>query len=500
MKRDQGFSVAELVVAVAILFFVLTALFGLVGATTGLSASAKQRALAVDAGGSFVEDVRTMPYEQVGVVGAPSSEPTGTLTVKTVNRNNMSITITPNVTWVDDTELPGDKNYKKVVLTVVVTRLAGNPYTYTVTTYVRNRSTNPGMVVGGASDDPTIAFADYVPPDGSVIYGQSVLVGATAGHEAADGVLTIMRIIGGNGLVRSTDGGRAEWAVNAHTFTSTPNPFIWDTTLSYEDTSSGSPVTVYYYPDGPITLVAEILDTQNHRAFVTRNYIVDNDPPDAPTNPAIATPTPPTTPLRMSWTPGADGSTPAPSHRVVVYTQDNANTDPTEWGAQSPVVVTTPEGDPSTVAYDHPGAAPFSRYVFSVVALSARGTPSLQTVSPPFTTRPVLTGVASTSGSSATHELAVTAPTFPCVGDVTYDWYVSVNGGSWANVVAQDPTSATLERTGLNKNSTYRYRVAVNYTPTGPASTSTFAYSQIAGQTNKGQSNFTAVNDWTKWW
>ena len=310
-----------------------------------------------------------------------------------------------------------------------------------------------------------------------------------------------MRLIGGNGLVLSSGGARAQWAVNAHDFTSTPNPFYWDTTLTYEDTSTVPPTTKYLYPDGPITLIAEVLDTRSDRAFVVRHYIVDNQPPDvAPSNLVVTPPSVQASPFRLEWTPGQDGApTLAPEHRIVAYQQDSDATDVTSWAAQTPVTVATPAGSPSRMRYDYTGGAFFSRYAFSVVALSPRGTASTAVVSGPKTSRPKVSGTVATSGSSATHTLSITPPTFPCVGDVTYEWFVSVNG-TWGTSPAATTTLPALTRTGLDKNSVYQYRVRVTYTPSGPGSTSTVTYSQICGQTNKTSDSLSRVDDWNQWW
>ena len=150
MRRDQGFTVAEMVIAAAILFIVLTGLFGLVAASTQTSASAKLRAVAVDSAGSYIESVRAMPY---GQVGTPSGTPTGTLVATTGTTAGLSVLITPVVTWVADPNLTNSHDYKKLSLTVVVTKPGLRSYTYTVSTYVRDPSTNQSGRLGGPTDD-----------------------------------------------------------------------------------------------------------------------------------------------------------------------------------------------------------------------------------------------------------------------------------------------------------------------------------------------------------
>src|SRR5512135_2825737 len=76
---DAGMTVVEVVVASFILFFVLTAVLGLVGATTRTSISAKQRTAMTNAVSSYIEYVRSLPFDQVALTnGSPSGrvEPT----------------------------------------------------------------------------------------------------------------------------------------------------------------------------------------------------------------------------------------------------------------------------------------------------------------------------------------------------------------------------------------------------------------------------------------
>ena len=496
MRRDQGFTVAELVVAVGILFFVVTALFGLVSASTTTSVSAKQRALAVDAGSSYIEDIRAMPYEAVGVVGAPLSEPTGTLVPTTTTRNNITTTIDPEVSWVNDLQLPGEQDYKKVVLTVTATAPSVGPFTHVVTTYVRNTATNPQSDFTDLS--PTIRFTPGTPAEGAVIYGTANFgFGAIAGHESTDGILTVVRLIGGGGLLQTSGGDRAEWGPNLHEFTTTPNPFYWDTTKSRE-TSPGSGVWEPLYPDGPITLVAEAIDTQNDRTYVQRHYVIDNSPPGAPSDVTLTSPNPQPVPLRITWVPGVDGTALATNHSVTVYQQNSTSTDMASWANLGSFVVATPEGNPPTMSYDYTEPAFFSRYAAAVAAVGPRSS-SAPVLGGPHTTRPSISGTATIAGNDEKHSLTITPPTFPCVGQVRYSWSVSVDGGAWTTPI-ETTTGNSFTRTVADKNRTYRYRATVTYTPAGPDSTASVTHTQICGQENKVSTDFTFVQVWTQWW
>ena len=64
-RRDDGFTVVELVIAAAILFFAMTALVGLLGASTSMTASAKSRSVLTNAISSELERIRALRIEEV---------------------------------------------------------------------------------------------------------------------------------------------------------------------------------------------------------------------------------------------------------------------------------------------------------------------------------------------------------------------------------------------------------------------------------------------------
>src|SRR5512139_635268 len=73
---DSGMSVVEVVVASFILFFVLTAVLGLIGATTKSSISARQRTAMTNAVSSYIEHVRALPFDQVALT---TDDPAGSV-------------------------------------------------------------------------------------------------------------------------------------------------------------------------------------------------------------------------------------------------------------------------------------------------------------------------------------------------------------------------------------------------------------------------------------
>ena len=163
MRREEGFTVVELVIAASILFIVLTGLFGLSIASVALGTKGKQRAVAAAAAGSYLEAIRATTGTAAGydTIGTPGGNPNGVWVANTSVEQGLTVTVTPTITWVDDTNLPAANDYKKVTLAVNVSG-SFTDYDYSVTTYVRSQSTSATPV-----GLPTIEFTSGTPPEGS---------------------------------------------------------------------------------------------------------------------------------------------------------------------------------------------------------------------------------------------------------------------------------------------------------------------------------------------
>ena len=517
LRCEAGFTVAELVVAVAILFVGITALFALQAASTTLSIKSKQRALAVDAANSYIEDVRAMPYGDVGTAGG---NPTGALTSREFDRNGLTVTVDPTVTWVDDPKINpvpsnGGRDYKKVTLAVSITGPGVKPYNYSVATYVRRLRTDASEQQ--QQPEPTIEFVDP-PAQGTPVSG-SVTLTVRASHTS--GVITVVRIWAGSRQVH-------QWTVNSSSFG--PESITWNTAAIDADTAER------IFKDGSIEVRAEAVDTLNGMDVARIGLVIDNDAPDvAPrsfaaqtqfvSNPPLST----SHPVSLSWIAGEDGGVPART-RLVAYRQGATDTqlDPSDWGT---VLfddgVPTPAGV-SAVQYSFQPTTWFSRYYFTIQAVgpawpvpdSPRGywatpqtpypydnvlmdpdVPDDEVLARATTTRPYAEGTIDVSGANEVHNLRVSAPTFACSVAPRYTWQQSEAGGAWESVPgATDLTTNTFVRTGANKNRVYSYRCKITYTPAGYGAVSQTAYSQMCGQTSKLQLNLLAIQNWSQWW
>jgi type II secretory pathway pseudopilin PulG len=170
-------TLVEVVVAIVIFFFVLTAIFGLLGATTNMSLLSNERALLVNAMNSYIEEVRSMPYTSVGVdmTGAPVP---GTLSVETTETvGSYQLVITPTITWVDDPSIAGATNYKQLTVDGSLVRGGEVVYTLSMSTYIRQEAPP------GDYQPPTIVFGPGSPLESSpptVVRGRTVLIDAIA--------------------------------------------------------------------------------------------------------------------------------------------------------------------------------------------------------------------------------------------------------------------------------------------------------------------------------
>lgn len=267
--RDEGMTIVELMVASAILFFVITAVFGLIIASTKLSVTAKQQNIAINAANSYMEYVRSIPYEQVGVRG---QSVVGILEAETTtSTSGFSVSIRPTVTPVIVTDVPVPYEYKElIVVTAVTAPNGGKTITRTFTTYVRK---NTDLQAPPDWKPPTITFnPGSSPANGDAVSGTSVHVQVTATAQMPEGTIQDVSIRCDTGLLAGTGtGGKltSHWgglATTTETF-----DFDWNTEYLFE-----GGITLR---DGPHWLVADVVDSIGQTKEVRIGIIIDNQPP-----------------------------------------------------------------------------------------------------------------------------------------------------------------------------------------------------------------------------
>ncbi len=350
---DAGFTVVEVVIAASILFFTLTALIGLMGVSTNMSAGAKSRAVLSNEISSEMDRVRSLPFDQIGLKPAGALDPSVTFV-----RDGFTCTFVYTVTL-------RSNGTKEVRVDGTATRDGFPPVSSSAFAAIRNRV---GATGGSAAGAPTIRF-DNETPDGDTIVSanrteasDALVIAATA--EAID-EHTISRIefkvgsmSGGNVPLR--DGN----TIYAHTaefdYPGAPNAmesesFVWHT--GQVDDAGQALVA-----DGRRAVRITAYDEQGRpSAPRERSFIVDNFVPAVPTNRTLALDARAdlTQAINLTWTKALDGTLEAPYHEAELYEDRATYSDMTAWTRLAVLQ------NPGSRAADG-----FARYAMRVKALS----------------------------------------------------------------------------------------------------------------------------------
>ena len=276
-KRDGGFTVVELVVAMVILFVSLTAILGLLGASQTLSIHARERAVLTNAIAWYTDRVRAMPFDNVGIAGRDAS---GTIPPnETYSFNGVNVQFTVSMA-----PLTSDSYYYREMTIVATTTLRGRTFTTRQVVGMKNPNTSRTSASNVDPNAPSIHWDDSVTPlDGKVLYGGEVYANSytearfrTNASSPIDKITSVKFIYAlGNGtlvqdlLLHAVGGpfaGDANWLIDPPQ-TSVTNQIVWDTTL---------------VPDGIQTVSAICRDDQGRSTAITRRVIVDNRVPFSP--------------------------------------------------------------------------------------------------------------------------------------------------------------------------------------------------------------------------
>lgn len=484
-RNDAGFSVAEVVIAVAIMFFVLTAMIGLMGVSSAMTVQAKQKSVLVNAVASEIDSIRAMPFNQIA---------TGS-----VERENNGVQIVIDMTV--ETKQAAGKDYYKRVIMEATGILQGRTETYRTTVAIRNPDNN--MTLTTDPDAPQIEFTSEAPAADEVLFGTERLVGGsinlTTKSSSPSRNLDEVKYVDGNGTPLIMSNG------SQGLFTANANPY-YVTTMIWNTNSSG-------IADGLHTVSVSVTDDQDGGDSETRKYVIDNHPalePGIPSGTGIDA-----SRLRLAWgaaRDGGEGTNPvawywASQYEYTVHREPtSAGGAPTTWpvvrneivhAGASPVEAIKNDGP---IAWDavvaNPGPAldratrPFSRFFIRVKSGRPRGIGTAYADSTVLAvTRPELicdssaqssVAIGSKSGSTYPYNvtLKVTKPNFPYTGTPSYlVQSLDLNNASaaWTDMVASPTVTdadgcATL--TGSKKMSLkpYAFRVLVTgVTPSGYA-------------------------------
>lgn len=459
MRRDDGMTLLEVVIASVILFIILTGVLGLLGQTIMIGSQARQINVATNAVNAYVEWVRAQPFDTIDSSG-------GSIETTTVVRGEYTVLIEPTVEEGDNDAL------KNLVLEVTVTRTDGTSYAYSTTVVIRDRDQHMTAAQRSPTTDPKISFVTPTPPDGTVVWhdegtggsywkdsgGTTRPVQISLKAEASEGRTVEVVDIWCDDMFRLQDpfGNLAFWEVPE--WTTMPSPFSWDIAQLDNDTPPQRQVA-----DGMRSIVAYVHDSNEVAVSAVRTLLVDNYPPVVPV-PSDGSPVMSHNPAgsmsgRLVWVPFPDGSTNAYSYELEL---ERTQADGT-W-AEAPGYVG------SALSYAVP-ETPISRYQARLRAVSPRGLASDVVSAGPFFTRPTMAATTYnfTYVNKNKHRIApslrVSAPEFPVTGTVSYRWMRVDTGQTLATTTTNQYTAPTVEDVEPT------YQVRVTFTPAGGSAT-----------------------------
>ncbi len=485
-RSDEGWVLIEVVVAAAILFFVATALMGLVGASTGMSVAAKADAVAVNQVNSFMESVRELTYDDV-----TQAKLNQFATARSVTLNNVSLVITATVApkwFAGQNPAIHPPAYKHVVVTVVAKGPVGEPIRMSAGTYVR-----PALSSGSDSPTgtpsvpkPTVVRTNNTPLSGAVVWGDLVSVGMEAQSGGSGVTLTRLQMTAGGRVVLE----------KRTTASSDSTQGVWATTG---------------WADGLVEMRAQARDTLGQLGDLAWSVYVDNVPASAPTTPEVLTVSDFSS-VRWAWSDTEKTTDPALSYRILMETQTSA-------GAVVPSEVTQSAGADTQTTTDR-ATTEFTRRRILVSARGPRAhvhnhlaSESARVSSQWFIARQMLTGsTVSVTGAGKNNSRAILslalrsiAPQFPVTGAVNYRWQYSYGPtGAWTDLSTTTTPALTQSLTapvnGRFSDNGIRFRCVATLTPTGGSAVS--VPSGVVGftrSTNDVGATTMGAYDWTRW-
>jgi len=507
---DEGFTLVEILMASAIMFFVATALFGLVATSTMLGVASKANAAGVNAANGFLEEVRRVPFNEVNqtrvnqIAGAYS---------RTIDGVAVSISATVTPQWFAEQD-PGTASpaYMNVAVVARAVGPDGRVHTFRTGTNISNlraTGTLPGGGGGGGEPQvppPTIELRTGMPMSGAV-RGTSVPVGLSA--EAGGSGVTLRRIdiTAGGSLVLEKLTTELSDSVSG----------FWDTTRITTEGAS--------FPDGVYEMRASARDSRNQLTVRAWSLTVDNFPPNPPGQPVVDAVNSAANSVTFGWVPARDGTDWVRSYQVDWRIQSSTSSAFNMVG--TPAIVTPVDW---TARQRWTGATlPLSRYRVDV---TSRGPLAEGQTTPHFTAGPVsaffisrgsfaaTVTVTDVGGSNARAQfnldLTSNAPTFS-TGSVNYRWqyryHVDKETGTWIDLAGtgsssprftttnwQAPRNGRFTHSNIENRGWIEFRCLVTVTPAGgtmvqvPSSFARFSRAENnIGQAARGADN------WARW-
>ncbi len=427
-------TIVEVVVALAILLFGLTAMLTLMLTSTGLTAKARAEGLAVNKANQFIEQVRAQKYSDLsqGKLNLLAAAASGTV-------GGMTTVVTATMTPYYEASQPASATpaYRSVKVVVVVSGPGFKSYRFATGTHVREWRWSGGSSSTETRTAPTVEFDSSTPAAGATarpIWG-TVHVGATAVANMTDVVLTQLYV---------------KWGTS-YLATSTP--------LGASGSASSSWDTSVLNAEGRrVTLFAEVWDALNQSDTKSRDFIIDNVKPPAPGTVSLSSTTA-NTAATWTWPAVMDGESLVPDYVASLHKVGTT-------GSSSATVVS-----PSATFV----TSPFSLYYVSVLARGPRAAAGVstdwvspETAGPYLLTRPGFTSMSIAVNENAfnkpfaftTSSMTLTPPSFSVSSPAKpYRWEYRIGSGSWTafGTSTTNPTSGnsvTFPRVTMASNGT----------------------------------------------
>jgi Tfp pilus assembly protein PilV len=477
-------TIVEVVIASAILFFIMTAIIGLVGRTTVMAGQAKQMNDVNNAISTYVEWMRALPFAELDSLES-TTIPTGDYTVQ----------IIPTV------EESGNQYLKNVWLAVTVTQPNGFLRVINEMVVIHDRDQYMSQSAQGIATDPTIIFLAASPPDQTVVW----LKDGASYWKDASGVTRSFQIsaraLASEGrtvdevyfqledtydLKCAISGATARWMYP--TWTDSP---IVNVDLGQLN-SDGQAI----FREGLRSVQVFVKDSNGVIRQDMRQYLVDNRAPDGATAFVDLDDRGPGS-RQFVWGLVMDGTTPAHTYAFQLRQQpETASTTYSQWPQ-----VKYYEG--RLTGYEYTGQ-PMTRYMANVIPLSPRRLAApIKTAY--VVTRPTLSGsyvinkrTSTPKGWTVTASLSVTPPSFESTG-TTYAWY----DGSSLMATTAEPTykPAVVSVEGDPNTTPFPARTYSVVVTTKPLSIPSFANNPIVSRTSNAVttvSNTSGTYDFTE--
>lgn len=511
IRSEDGFTVAEVVIAAAIMFVVLTAIIGLMGSSTQMTVQAKQKTTLVNQVSSVIDEIRSASFTDIDSwAGERTYYPDGV--------NGLVVVVDTTI----ETKLDKGKPYLKVVTINALGTFQDDTFHYDTRVSIRNPEF--GSTMASDPDAPQVEFLDGTPPADEILVGSQRYGSDGSGSKGsiniytraygpADPLALVKYEIAGAPMTSNSGGAGV-------VFTPDTNPFLApSTTWNTAQTTVVDGSTVLKYADGFQTISVTAEDASHRTATARRRFILDNREADAPGIPYAI-------PLNscsmvLGWAAARDGGTGADSigwywasrYEYSVYREplSGGTSDITTW----PRALVDYKVAGNTIAQAIQNRGPFTVRT----AVAATSTPALSRVNLPFSRYFVRirsggpTGIGNAASTSAnaiitppelicdssaqssvtvgakllgtyrhTVNFYVTSPNFPCStpSDLRQMYtvqYKTVDGSlpnTWTalagtkTVTQRDGHVFISEVRGLAKNTPYDWRVLVTgVTPNG---------------------------------